>query len=422
MRNQLRYIIAAVIVIAGVGIIIATQGSSKKTPPSTTSAPGTTTTTKPSGRIAPLSGLPDPSGVALTRPALTVKIENDPNSHPQWGVEQADVVYEEIVNGGITRLAAIFNQNAPGKIGPVRSVRPTDTAIVWPLGGIFAYSGGAQYAINSISTAPVKLVDESAAGFAMYRDPNRVAPYNLYAITPRLFAFGGHPVPPQPLFFYRPLHQGAVGTTVITGGTPSVKLSGTISDGALIPTGAVTITVDGASQSVAIAPDGSFSATFGTGSLSVGAHNVSFAYGGDVNFTAASASGTLDATYGVLALFDQTHANQPGSTLPIQIALATAGGQDVSSSGVAVTALGIAATTDTADRVGAADASSVPALAPITAAGGSNPGNVFLELGGSNPFYQYNMQIPVGLAAGTYRLYFSVAGDPLVHWVTFLVG
>ena len=215
MRNQLRYIIAAVIVIVGVAVIIATQGSSKKTPTaSSTSTSTTTIPTKPSDRIAPLSGLPDPSGVALTRPALTVKIENDPNSHPQWGVDQADVVYEEIVNGGITRLAAIFNQNAPGKIGPVRSVRPTDTSIVWPLGGIFAYSGGAQYAINSISTAPVKLVDESAAGFAMYRDPNRVAPYNLYAITPKLFAFGGKPVPPQPLFKYRPLGQAAVGAAV----------------------------------------------------------------------------------------------------------------------------------------------------------------------------------------------------------------
>ena len=142
MRNQTRYIVAALVVVIGVVVIVATQGSSKKA-----SGPTTTTTAKPTVAIAPLSGLPDPSGTALTRPALTVKIENDPNSHPQWGVDQADVVYEEIVNGGITRLAAVFNQNAPAKIGPVRSVRPTDTSIVWPLGGIFAYSGGAQYAI-----------------------------------------------------------------------------------------------------------------------------------------------------------------------------------------------------------------------------------------------------------------------------------
>jgi len=70
------------------------------------------------------------------------------------GIDQADVVYEEIVNGGITRLAAIFNSHAPAKVGPVRSVRPTDTQVVWPLGGIFAYSGGAPYAVASISTVP----------------------------------------------------------------------------------------------------------------------------------------------------------------------------------------------------------------------------------------------------------------------------
>ena len=208
MRNQIRYIVAAVIVVVGIVIIIATQGSSKKT------AAPTTTTTSASGPIAPLTGLPDPSGTALHRPALIVKIENDPNSLPQFGVDQADVVYEEIVNGGITRLAAIFNQNAPAKIGPVRSVRPTDTSIVWPLGGIFAFSGGAQYAIDSISTAPVKLVTEGVAGSAMFRDPNRYAPYNLYGITPKLFTFGGTPVPPKPLFLYRPLGQAAVGTAV----------------------------------------------------------------------------------------------------------------------------------------------------------------------------------------------------------------
>jgi hypothetical protein len=212
MRNQLRYIIAGVVVVAGIVIIIvASQGSPKKVSGPTTTIVTTTGSTTP---IAPLTGLPDPSGTALKRPALIVKIENDPNSLPQFGVDQADVVYEEIVNGGITRLAAIFNQNAPAKIGPVRSVRPTDTAIVWPLGGIFAFSGGAQYAIDSISTAPVKLVTEGVAGPAMFRDPNRVAPYNLYGITPKLFAFGGKPVPPQPLFVYRALGQAAVGTAV----------------------------------------------------------------------------------------------------------------------------------------------------------------------------------------------------------------
>jgi hypothetical protein len=212
MRNQLRYIIAAVVVVVGIVVIVATQGSSKKSASSTTT---TAAAAKPAAAVAPLSGLPDPTGVARKRPALVIKIEDDTNSLPQWGVDQADVVYEEIINGGIPRLAAVFNQNAPARVGPIRSVRPTDTQIVFPIGGIFAYSGGAPYAIASISTAPVKQVDESSAGAAMFRDPSRSAPYNLFGNAAQLFALGGGaPVPPTPLFQYRSPGQVVVGTTV----------------------------------------------------------------------------------------------------------------------------------------------------------------------------------------------------------------
>ncbi len=120
------------------------------------------------------------------------------------------------MNGGITRLAAIFNSQAPGKVGPVRSVRPTDTQVVWPIGGIFAFSGGAAYAIDSIETVPsLTLVDESAAGDAMFRDPDLDAPHNLFARAPLLFTmFKGAPVPPPALFGYRPSDAKPTGTTV----------------------------------------------------------------------------------------------------------------------------------------------------------------------------------------------------------------
>ena len=196
---------------AGIVIIVATQGSTKKSGSTTT----TTTTAKSTVAIAPLTGLPDPSRTALKRSALVIKVEDDTNALPQWGIDQADVIYEEIINGGIPRLAAIFNQNAPARVGPIRSVRPTDTQIVFPIGGIFAYSGGAPYAIASISTAPVKQVDESSAGAAMFRDSSRSAPYNLFGSAAQLFALGGGaPVPPTPLFQYRPLGQSAVGVAV----------------------------------------------------------------------------------------------------------------------------------------------------------------------------------------------------------------
>ncbi len=214
MRKLLTLIVLALVIIAGISLwpkIHSTQNSSP-----------TTTSVAPS--IAPLTGLPDPSGLSLTRSALTVKIENTPDAMPQWGVTKADDVYEEIVNGGITRLAAVFNSSAPTQIGPVRSVRPTDTQIVYPIGGIFAFSGGAQYAINSIMTAPVKLINQTSAGTAMYRDPKRQAPHNLYAIGESLFAFGGNPTPPQPLFSYRSIGKKVKGASVasFTVGFPSI--------------------------------------------------------------------------------------------------------------------------------------------------------------------------------------------------------
>ncbi len=198
MRKYLIGVIAVLVVAIAVLLVVHFNKSPVATP---TTVP-TTTTTVPTYPTAPLSGLADPTGISLKRSALTVKIENTPEALPQWGIDQADVVYEEIVNGGITRLAAVFNSHAPVKVGPVRSVRPTDTQVVWPLGGIFAYSGGAPYAVASISTAPVKLIDESSAGTAMFRDPTRYAPHNLFAIAPKLFAFGGTPVPPPELFTY----------------------------------------------------------------------------------------------------------------------------------------------------------------------------------------------------------------------------
>src|ERR1035438_6465586 len=123
MRKNVLIIVATLVV---VGVVVAIV-QIKRHPAANAVATTTSTTTTVPVPVAPLTGLPDPGGSALHRSALTVKIENTPEALPQWGIEDADVVYEEIVNGGITRLAAIFNSQAPAKVGPVRSVRPTDT-------------------------------------------------------------------------------------------------------------------------------------------------------------------------------------------------------------------------------------------------------------------------------------------------------
>jgi hypothetical protein len=172
----------------------------------------TTSTTKPAAiPVAPLTGLPDPSGAAQTRPLLSVKIENHPDARPQSGLDVADVVWNEVVEGQYTRFLAMYQSRTTDVVGPIRSVRLTDPLIVWPLGGIFVYSGGAPSIVDAIKAAPVKLVDEDDAGAAMFRDDNHRPPHNLFGHPDALWAFGGTPVPPPPLFQYLAAGKKPVG-------------------------------------------------------------------------------------------------------------------------------------------------------------------------------------------------------------------
>jgi hypothetical protein len=212
--RRITLVVVAVLMMSGA----ATSVSAADTTTTTSTSP-TTTTTVVHRRIAALTGLPDPTAVTKRRSALTIKMDNTPQAHPQYGINEADVVYEEIVEGGITRLAAIFNSNLPTKVGPVRSVRRTDREIVFPIGGIFAFSGGAQYAISSIETAPVKLIDQSNAGAAMFRDPTRPPPHNLFANAVLLMKEGGKVHTPPALFTYVAQKAPPVGAPVVNFGS-----------------------------------------------------------------------------------------------------------------------------------------------------------------------------------------------------------
>jgi hypothetical protein len=151
---------------------------------------------------APFTGLPDTDGIANGRASLAVKIENSPDARPQVGLDVADIVYEEIVEGGITRFWAVFSSTAPDNVGPVRSVRAMDPNIVRPLGGVIAYSGGTGPNVALIRATGLVWVDEGNAGDSFYRDSSRSAPHNLFARTELLWARGGDPVPPRPMFGY----------------------------------------------------------------------------------------------------------------------------------------------------------------------------------------------------------------------------
>ena len=133
--------VVAVIALVVGGVLMFRSGEEAED--TATTVPETTTTTeRVPGPTAPLTGLEDPTGAVATRCAVSVKIGNTADAHPQTGVGAADVVYEEVVDGGITRLVAVYQSTAPEQVGGVRSVRPTDQYILWPLRGVFAFSGG----------------------------------------------------------------------------------------------------------------------------------------------------------------------------------------------------------------------------------------------------------------------------------------
>ncbi len=222
-KQRNNQIVAGVSLAILIGICAALFANSGESTPTDATEPATLTTesTLPTttvfaGPFAPLTGLADPQGETLSRAALTVKVDNTLAQGPKRGVDLADVVYEEVVEGGYTRLAAIFHSQVPTDVGPIRSVRLTDQAIVRPIGGLFVFSGGAPYALNSIETAPVVRIDETHAGSAMYRDPDRKAPWNLFGRGSELFAFGGTPTPPPAIFEYRRDGQVAPGRSIVS--------------------------------------------------------------------------------------------------------------------------------------------------------------------------------------------------------------
>ena len=152
------------------------------------------------------------------RPALFVKIENAPQARPQTGLDKADVVYEAVAEGGITRFAAVFQSVDPGDLGPVRSVRPQDPDLAAPLHGIAAFSGGVAPIVADLSTVAQNLSADVAAGAPAYhRTTDRLAPHNLYANASKLWAAAQLPYsdPPQPLFHYGALPANATAATSV---------------------------------------------------------------------------------------------------------------------------------------------------------------------------------------------------------------
>jgi hypothetical protein len=136
-----------------------------------------------------LTGVRAPSEQATQARVVSVKIENSPEARPQSGLDGADLVYETLTEGGITRFNAIFQSTAPDTVGPVRSARLSDAQIIPQYGALFAHAGGNATVLAALAQAKVQDLDFiTVAPEAYWRSPARKAPHDLYTGIERLRA------------------------------------------------------------------------------------------------------------------------------------------------------------------------------------------------------------------------------------------
>jgi hypothetical protein len=160
----------------------ASDSVSPSSPPAVTPSASATTTAPVYGRS--LSGLAGTAG----KPVIAIKIDNTPPARPQTGVNSADIVYLEDVEGGATRFMAVFQSTLPTLVGPIRSGRITDIEILAAYGRVALVYSGAQPRVESaIRAAPLRpFAEGEAPGFI--RTTDRYAPYNLYLDPQKLLA------------------------------------------------------------------------------------------------------------------------------------------------------------------------------------------------------------------------------------------
>ena len=167
--------------------------------------------------ILPLTGLPSATGDVPNRPAAVVKIDNSSAARPQSGLNAADIVIEEEVEGGITRLAAVFHSTG-AIVGPVRSGRTTDIGIINAFGSPLLLYSGANEVTDTLLRAQAEVQNRSAARSSGYwRRSGRRAPSNLYSDTGPHWASAAGGAPPAQ-FAYR-------ADGVAPGGIPDASLT-----------------------------------------------------------------------------------------------------------------------------------------------------------------------------------------------------
>ncbi len=152
---------------------------------STTDA--TTTTTVPTFEVGDsINGMPGDEEL-IDRRVIAVKIDNHIKARPQSGLQTAEMVWEILVEGGVSRFIALFHQTDSDYVGPNRSGRPTDAAVLDFFDPVFQVSGAQPWVQDVFATAGTRIVYDN--GVATYRISSRSAPQNLYMSTNDLRAY-----------------------------------------------------------------------------------------------------------------------------------------------------------------------------------------------------------------------------------------
>jgi Protein of unknown function (DUF3048) N-terminal domain/Protein of unknown function (DUF3048) C-terminal domain len=163
--------------------------------------------------VCPLSGQKPSDDKLVARPAVAVKVENNPAAYPLSGLDHAEIVYEELVEGGLTRFMALYHCTDATTVGPVRSTRVVDPAIMTPATKILAGAGGNAIVRKALKKHDIVLIDELKAGNAMRRiaRPGVSSEHTLYGDTKRLRKIGAkhYDKPPPGALHFGSLPAGA---------------------------------------------------------------------------------------------------------------------------------------------------------------------------------------------------------------------
>jgi len=135
---------------------------------------------------SPLTGNEIPDEASAKRAVTAIMIENSPDARPQSGLKDSGVVFEAIAEGGITRFLVIYQEQQPGLVGPVRSVRPYYIDWAAAFDASIAHIGGSYNALKEVRNGSYRDIDQFFNPGAYYRAGDRASPHNVYTTFERL--------------------------------------------------------------------------------------------------------------------------------------------------------------------------------------------------------------------------------------------